>query len=729
MKRVTRYRLAIAVAVLAAGHGRPAAQAQTTRPAGFFRTELTDGRWWLIDPQGRPFYAVGTDHCRFEGHWCEALGCHPYEQNMRSKYGDPRRWADVNAARLIDWGFNALAAGHTPALRRPGLAHIDDLHLGAAFAAKDALCPRTFWTGFPNVFSPDWPKHCDRVARERCAPQKGDAQLIGYFLDNELEWYGKSGREWGLFDEAWKLPPDHTAKQEWVAWVRRELKDPAAFAKHWGVAITDFADLAVNTKPAQPRTDHAREVAAGWVREVADRYFRECAAAIRRHDPNHLVLGCRFAGQAPGVWEIAGRYCDVVSFNTYPTIDVERGVPGYVIERYEDWHRRCGKPMMVTEWSFPALDAGLPSTNGAGMRVDTQEQRARCFMHFQSLMFRLPFVVGSNYFMWVDEPAQGISKAFPENSNYGLVNEHDEPYAPLVEAAKRLNPRAVELHRAGGVSRRDPGDWLVPWLRDTPSDVRPVPGGPLKLTSGRLTVAGPHGGEAWRLSAGDTCLANLFPAIRQATRPPQWRAPDSARIVSIRQDVRVTVVDMEFAYGGAAPASSAPVLPDGPEPPRRCRCACRYWVPAGPPGAAGPRAGWIAARHLWVENTDSSAWTLEMVFHCLMPAIGGSSADDEPLSFPATPYYRRGGAWIDRTVGQGVACWFPADPDFWIRYWKDETGACHPDLYRTVGRSLAPGRRIEIEPAVAFFFPLDRPACERFVELSGEVEREAMVRP
>jgi hypothetical protein len=34
-------------------------------------------------------------------------------------------------------------------------------------------------------------------------------------------------------------------------------------------------------------------------------------------------------------------------------------------------------------------------------------------------MADLPFLIGYDYFMWVDEPASGISTSFPEDSNYG----------------------------------------------------------------------------------------------------------------------------------------------------------------------------------------------------------------------------------------------------------------------------------------------------------------------
>jgi len=58
-------------------------------------------------------------------------------------------------------------------------------------------------------------------------------------------------------------------------------------------------------------------------------------------------------------------------------------------------------------------------------------------------------MVGSDYFMWVDEPALGISSTFPEDSNYGLVNEKDEPWPELTQTATRVNGQVYDLHQAG----------------------------------------------------------------------------------------------------------------------------------------------------------------------------------------------------------------------------------------------------------------------------------------
>jgi len=48
-----------------------------SKATGFFRTERIGGRWWLITPDGYGYYAVSTDHGKWEVHWCQAVGYSP----------------------------------------------------------------------------------------------------------------------------------------------------------------------------------------------------------------------------------------------------------------------------------------------------------------------------------------------------------------------------------------------------------------------------------------------------------------------------------------------------------------------------------------------------------------------------------------------------------------------------------------------------------------------------
>ena len=685
-------------------YGAPGNPAVTAKATGFFYPTEVDGRWWLIDPNGQGFYMVGTDHASYHVHWCEKLGYAPYARNVAEKYGSEDKWADTTAQRLAAWGFNTLPANHSHALRHRQFPHIEFLAFGTTFSPIDDICPRTTWTGVPNVFSPKWPAYCDKMARQLCAPVKDDPWLIGHFLDNELEWFGKTGQPWGLFDEAWKKPAGHTAKRAWVDFITRELETPGEFATHWGVDIGDFADLAGHVAPAMPRTEKARAVAEQWVRLIADKYFSTCAEAIRRHDPNHLILGCRFAGNAPDIWDIAGKYCDIVSFNMYPRIDVEQGVPASVVETIEGWQRKAGRPMMITEWSFPALDSGLPCVHGAGMRVDTQAQRAQCFTHFQTLMFSLPFMVGSNYFMWADEPALGISETFPEDTNYGLVNEKDEPYPELTEAARALNPRVYELHAASGPRTSSAAAALAPWLHKLPEKMQPVPE-TLALSAGALGIEGPAGDRVWRFTLGGTLLGDFRGMMHQVTPQPLWVACDAARIVALRQNERVSMVDMDLCRGDAGQVitqvEEKTGTPDAQrQRPRRYRSRWRFWIPRN-------MGSWMASACLWVENTDNVAWTLEDVFHYTYPALGGDPAGDVSLMAKATNYYRRGGAWIDAAAGVGLGCWYADTEAFECRYWQNPQGGFHADLYQRIGVVLEPGQRYAVGGQPAFFFSLD----------------------
>jgi len=424
---------------------------------GFFRTAEVDGRWWLVDPEGKPFFAVGTDHVNYHAHFCEKLGYAPYHRNVEAKFGSEEAWATNAIERLKAWGFNELPAGHSPSLRHRGLPHILFGSLGTSFAPREWICEPKNWTGFPDVFSPRWESHCRFAARQTVRDSRGDPWCIGTFIDNELEWFGKHGQ---LVDEVFQRGPQQPAKLALWEWLLQKYGTVAEVNNQFATGYADKAGFLASTNV--PKSSAAlTEVRNGFLGLIAERYFSVAARALREADPDHLVLGCRFAGRVPEpVLAAAGKYNDVFTFNTYPRVDFENvwspDGTGGVVERIprelSGYFAVARKPIIITEWSFPALDSGLPCQHGAGMRVDTQEQKAACYRIFVNAMADLPFLIGYHYFMWADEPALGISTGFPEDSNYGLVNEKDETYEILVRAATEVNRSAASRHARSAVS-------------------------------------------------------------------------------------------------------------------------------------------------------------------------------------------------------------------------------------------------------------------------------------
>ena len=685
-------------------YDRPGCTRIDGEKTGFFHVERHEGKWWLIDPNGNGFYAIGTDHASYHVHWCQDLGYAPYHRNVEEKYGSEEKWARTTAERLNRWGFNAVTARHSTHLRHTKLAHTEWFGAGRGFVDVSNIVPRTRWTGFPNVFSPEWPRYCDLQARKLCADNRKDPWLLGYFLDNELQWFGDLSNwhdEYGLWKETWKKPADHSAKQAWLKVARKHCSNIEEFNEAWGRDYDSWEALADSTEPKHPDTDAARAMARDYVRLVAERYFKTTTDAIRRHDPNHMILGCRFAGWSPGIWDICGKYCDVVSFNDYPRLDVNRGVPADIVEEYREIHRKTDSPLWITEWSFPALDSGLPCKHGAGMRVATQEQKARCYRFFQSTVFSLPFMVGSDYFMYVDEPELGISDSFPEDSNYGLVNVEDEPYETLVETATEVNKRVCRLHRKGRLEAVYEGQTRPQFDPSLPAVTEKNPKMPLTVTSGPLELTFTEAG--CRMRYDGKLLGRYAAVIHQEYPEDDWTHPDKARVTAVRDGEDFTAVDLTFTHeSGQAPAYSA---------------GYRLWAPKN-------GAGWLAAQALWVENTDSQAWTLAEIFHYTVPALGGDSTGDGPGSLDVPNFYIPFGSWEDGEAGIGQAV-FSLTDGLKIRYWKDGDGF-HSDCRRPVGKRLDPGQRYEAKGFAAIHFgyhPEDRQALlDRLEEVRKEVE-------
>ena len=413
-------------------------------PSGFFRVaKHGDGKWWAFDPLGRGTALLGVNHVSYQGQWSlRTMRSIHRETNLR-KFPDRTDWATNSVARLKSWGFNMLGGGSDSNLKYRGLFHAFTLAMGETVCRDGVpgeyfICPneRRPCTSFPNVFHPEFDVWCDHVARRKCAPNRDDPWLFGYFIDNELAWWGRGMLDTGLYDAVAKLPESHPA--------RIAQKSFMSGRRPGG------GDASVQDK-------------VDFLKLAAERYFSATTAAIRRADPNHLVLGARFAGirgAHPVVWEVAGKYCDVVTLNCYPWADLDRNVVRMgrspdserLSDAFGKLYGRTGKPLLVTEWSFPALDTGRPCSHGAGQRFRTQALRAQASELLAKTLLSLPYVLGYDYFMWVDQPAAGLSDAFPEDCNYGLLSEEDVPYRELTSMFSRIHGDVGAL-RNGGLPR------------------------------------------------------------------------------------------------------------------------------------------------------------------------------------------------------------------------------------------------------------------------------------
>jgi agarase len=405
-----------------------------TAATGWFRTARSEGRWWLVDPEGHPFLSVGVNTVSFRQDTVRGTSRSPYGEATQKKHGSAEAWAEAAVARLWGWGFNTLGAWSDRVTWRRGMPYTVILHFADAVRLGEE---RTF----PDVFDPAYDAAVRRLARRVCGPLVGDPNLIGYFTDNELRW----GPDWRspetLFEEFLRLPDEAHGRRALLRFLEDRYLNISELNQAWQTGYDSFAQVGRIPQVGSqiPDTDKGE-----FLRAVALRYFSISEDAIRLVDDKHLILGCRLAGHAPGaVLEAMKEHVDVVSLNHY---DVH---PPAALLREVHWV--TGRPVIVTEFSFRARDSGLPNAKGAGVVVDTQEERAEHFERYVRELLGLPMVVGYHWFEHADQPSEGRFDG--ENSNYGLVNIRDDPYHVLVDTMMRVNSMVYEFGAVPATSR------------------------------------------------------------------------------------------------------------------------------------------------------------------------------------------------------------------------------------------------------------------------------------
>lgn len=255
-----------------------------TLPAtGFFRTARVEERWVFIDPHGHPFFSTGMNLVgHSQGSFATGVsgreylfeklpGPGPawlrpfkevsfYVSNVMRRFGVgwQQEWEDHILQRLKSWGFNTIGNWSDAKLAaRSQMAYVLPLD---GWTTKKVF---PFPFDFPDIFSREFEENADRYAQEQCAALRDAPLLIGYFIGNEPHWARSFGAQ--------------------LSWPEMVLADPEPSATQ-----TKLKELlAASANP--------EEVKEEFLYVCAKRYFEVITRAVRRHDPNHLVLGIRFA--------------------------------------------------------------------------------------------------------------------------------------------------------------------------------------------------------------------------------------------------------------------------------------------------------------------------------------------------------------------------------------------------------------------------------------------------
>lgn len=346
---------------------------------GYFRLERTSERWWLVDPAGNGFLTIGLNHA-------EETNL-KYDHNIdiwKKKYGSREKWIKEGLVKdLKDWGFNTIgwtgeyiSGGWGEALDWFG----DPIDLGhssgwSAADFKTADMPYCLqirvqeiedWNGYPSyrdVYSPDFDKYCDFLARSICLDHAESKNLIGYFLVDIPGWLPHASGDFfkGLIELDEK---------------EKEMK----------------------------------------LFDVATKYYETISKYIRKYDPNHLILGDRYNGNK-GIPDIVltamQPFVDVLSIQYFPSNNEQ----GYqqMKDDLKKWHEFTGKPVIIADignWCQTKLSPNRVS------ELENQAARAHDYMKSLSAVINEPWFIGWHWCSHLENTARGWGIKDPWDEPY-----------------------------------------------------------------------------------------------------------------------------------------------------------------------------------------------------------------------------------------------------------------------------------------------------------------------
>ena len=335
-----------------------------------------EGRTWLVTPEGKPFFAHGITHVS--------------NRSLR---------ADYNAVSRVckDLGFNAYGYG-CPTPLKSDMPYLE----GRNYVPISTYVGRRL--RFIDIFGPREQQRLAAQVEQCCLQNRDNPNLIGYYWTDLSAWPLKNsvGKNWVDFIRG--LPADAPGHKAY-----------AEFLKTWQGDDAKARDLA-------------------FLRIIAREYFRVMGEANRKHDPDHLIFGDRFAFNTlvPEVLEELVPWVDAIAIQ--PPFQA-----GFPKAKYDEIHELTGKPILICDFAIRFKDG---DKSIRGQLQDNARIAGKCYVEYIRAALKTPYIVGAFWCNPVDStPAFNRGGGLKQ----GLFGDGLTPRPGLSEEVIELNRHIAQV--------------------------------------------------------------------------------------------------------------------------------------------------------------------------------------------------------------------------------------------------------------------------------------------
>ncbi|WP_433589414.1 beta-galactosidase [Pseudomonas koreensis] len=474
------------------------------KASGFFRTEKRDGRWYLVTPEGHPFYSLGVNTVSPEVNqtyvagreWMfeslpkadEPLASHFGEGDNRGGNGADQgrgynagRWYDFYAANLQRlYGEPCAAQAKTAAAAEKASAAPCKATVDEQKWATHTLDRLQAW-GFNTVGN--W--SADSLSDAARVPYTLPLSIVGDYasISTGNDWWGgmpdpfdprfamATERAVAIAardhrDDPWLI--GYYADNE-LAWAGPGDDPKSRYALAYGTLklTTDVPAKRAFLKQLRDKYRNQEGLSKAWGIELPAwelmedpgfvppvpnpehpeiendfKYFQKVFA-----DTYFKTISDSLKWHAPNQLLLGGRFATstpeaVASCAQYCDV---LSFNMYTLKPQDGYDfaalRALDKPVLITEFNFGSSDRG-PFWGGV-TQLAREEDRGPAYANFLKQALSEPSIVGVHWFQYQDQPVTG-RLLDGENGHFGLVGVTDLPYQGFVEAVRKSNLQALD---------------------------------------------------------------------------------------------------------------------------------------------------------------------------------------------------------------------------------------------------------------------------------------------
>ncbi|MCX6894951.1 MAG: hypothetical protein NTZ16_05500 [Verrucomicrobia bacterium] len=470
-----------------------AANCICTAATGFVSLEKDAvGVWWFKSPEGKQFLSIGANHVE-PVYWqspsnsafvLETYGPTLFAADGALNDGSPAadKWAQHVATNFNDWGFNTFGF-HNPlskSLHAAGQAYYVvelDLHVPWGWNMSRATLMQAFKRRPFDVFGDAFVATVKSNAVELVKPRAADPQVLGYAytdgppwtVDDEVESPAyaaltaaqKTVHPWVL--ALMSLPAEAKGKQAWLALMKERYASAEAAGAVYGKKVSSWDELA-STTAWKTVGDAAKATAdsQAFLLQIMRQWYEVRKAAIREHDPNHLILGdklnanrdSRHPAQLIESLKVMDGFVDVINIQYYSPFEKQRDTLALL-------YRESHKPILNGDTAINPLwkDADPDEAN-------PYSQLGQTYASDVSNLFSLPYFIGwhhCGYIRGLRPPfraalMRGDQKALDDfvkkKTVYreGFITQFEKPVDDVIKPLSRAVLNCEKLHRASGAT-------------------------------------------------------------------------------------------------------------------------------------------------------------------------------------------------------------------------------------------------------------------------------------